>query len=90
MAPMFALNSDHPWPLPAPHQNNPFAEMMERWFEYLYDFDVVPEDVFLQWEGDTEVSTSAEYPGKNSALIGAKQLLERLKTTEEEEDPQAP
>ena len=41
--------------------------MMERWFEYLYDFDVVPEDVFLQWEGDTEVSTSAEYPGKNSA-----------------------
>lgn len=65
-------------------------QMMERWFEYLYDFDVVPEDVFLQWEGDTEVSTSAEYPGKNSALIGAKQLLERLKTTEEEEDPQAP
>jgi hypothetical protein len=64
--------------------------MVERWFDYLYDEDVVPEEVFLAWEKDEDCSKRPEYPGKNSALIGAKQLLERLKNGDVEDDPDAP
>lgn len=56
-----------------------FAELIERWFDYLYEHNVVVEDVFLKWEKDDVVSAG---PSKGPALIGAKELLDRLKTAE--------
>lgn len=55
------------------------AELIERWFDYLYEHDVVVQDVFLKWEKDETVSAG---PSKGPALIGAKELLDRLKKPE--------
>lgn len=63
--------------------------LLGRWFNHLYDMDVVLEDVFKTWEGDDKVSTSAKYPGKVLALTGANDLMDRLKNGAVEEDPGA-
>lgn len=63
--------------------------LLGRWFNHLYDMDVVLEDVFKIWETDDKVSTSTNYPGKVLALTGANDLMDRLKNGAVEEDPGA-
>ena len=41
---------------------------IENWFNYLYDNDVVPEEVFLTWEKDTAASKD-QYEGKVCVFV---------------------
>jgi hypothetical protein len=61
--------------------------LLGRWFNNLYDMDVVLEDVFLKWETDKTVSEKTQ--GKTMALVDATELMDRLKNGAVEEDPQA-
>lgn len=42
-----------------------FSGMMLRMFTYLYDLEIVDDDVFLKWKEDL----NEDYPGKGKALF---------------------
>lgn len=59
--------------------------MMRRLFEYLYNDDIVDEDVFLSWK---EIDNDDAVPGKEKALAQVMSWLTWLQEadTEDEED----
>lgn len=60
--------------------------LVDRWFDYMYDIDVVGEDVYKTYKTDEAVSKSAPYEGKNQALNTATSIYTRLDQPEEEDD----
>ena len=60
--------------------------LVDRWFDYMYDIDVVGEDVYKTYKADEAVSKSAPYEGKNQALNTATSIYTRLEQPEEEDD----
>ncbi|XP_015782406.1 LOW QUALITY PROTEIN: eukaryotic translation initiation factor 4 gamma 2-like [Tetranychus urticae] len=56
--------------------------MLLRWFSFLYDFEIVEDDVFLKWKEDI----NDEYPGKGQALFQVNKWFEWLEKDEEEEE----
>lgn len=63
--------------------NNSFPKgMLLRLFMYMYDSEIVEEDVFLKWKEDI----TDEYPGKGKALFQVNQWLTWLEEAEEEDD----
>lgn len=55
--------------------------LMHRWFKYLYDYEVVDEDVFITWKDQI----SDKYPGKRNALFQVNRWLTWLQEAEYEE-----
>ncbi|XP_067934245.1 eukaryotic translation initiation factor 4 gamma 2-like [Watersipora subatra] len=64
------------------HENKFPKGMMLRMFTYLYDLEIVDEEVFLQWKEDIK----EPYPGKGKALFQVNQWLTWLEQAESESD----
>ncbi|KAF6029164.1 EIF4G2 [Bugula neritina] len=64
------------------YENNFPKGMMLRVFTYLYDLEIVDEEVFLQWKEDI----NEDYPGKGKALFQVNQWLTWLEQAESESD----
>ena len=58
------------------------AELLHRLFMCLYDFDVIEEEVFLQWREEINFSI----PGKQTALIKANRWFTWLEHAESASD----
>lgn len=56
--------------------------MLLRWFNLLYDLEIVEEEAFLRWKEDV----NDEYPGKGKALFQVNQWLTWLEEAESDED----
>ena len=56
--------------------------MLLRWFNLLYDLEIVEEEAFLRWKEDV----SDEYPGKGKALFQVNQWLTWLEEAESDEE----
>jgi len=56
--------------------------MLLRWFNILYDLQIVEEEAFLRWKEDV----NDEYPGKGKALFQVNQWLTWLEEAESDED----
>ncbi|XP_037090642.1 eukaryotic translation initiation factor 4 gamma 2-like [Pollicipes pollicipes] len=55
--------------------------MLLRWFNLLYDLEIVEEEAFLRWKEDV----NDEYPGKGKALFQVNQWLTWLEEAESDE-----
>lgn len=56
--------------------------LLEKWFNFLYEFEIVDEEVYAKWKEDI----NDEYPGKGRALFQVNKWLTWLEETEEDED----
>ncbi|KAL0268186.1 UNVERIFIED_CONTAM: hypothetical protein PYX00_010221 [Menopon gallinae] len=56
--------------------------MLLRWFNHLYDLEIVEEEAFMKWKEDITDS----YPGKGKALFQVNQWLTWLEEAESEEE----
>ncbi|XP_053208064.1 eukaryotic translation initiation factor 4 gamma 2-like [Panonychus citri] len=56
--------------------------MLLRWFTFLYDLEIVEDEVFFRWKEDI----NDEYPGKGQALFQVNKWFEWLEKAEEEEE----
>lgn len=64
------------------HEINFPKGLIEKWFNFLYEFEIVDEEVFAKWKEDI----NDEYPGKGRALFQVNKWLTWLEETEEDED----
>lgn len=56
--------------------------LIEKWFNFLYELELVEEDIFFKWKEDI----NDEYPGKGKALFQVNKWLTWLEEEEEEEE----
>jgi len=68
------------------HKHSQPMGLVDRWFEYMYDEDVVEELAFDNYKKDSDVSKSSPYEGKNQALKLADAMYTRLAQPEEPDD----
>lgn len=54
---------------------------MHRWFKYLYEYEVIDEDVFITWKDQI----FDKYPGKQNALYQVNRWLTWLQEAEYED-----
>lgn len=67
------------------HEKGQPPRLVGRWFDYMYDLDVVVEPVFMTYKDDSTISKKAPYEGKNTALTTANAIYIRLSQDEEED-----
>lgn len=56
--------------------------LLEKWFNFLYEFEIVDDEVFARWKEDI----NDEYPGKGKALFQVNKWLTWLEEAEDDED----
>lgn len=56
--------------------------LLEKWFNFLYEFEIVDDEVFAKWKEDI----NDEYPGKGKALFQVNKWLTWLEEADEDDE----